>query len=521
MVSKLVAVDTGLHLPTAVQNQLKIDLEAQFTDLVDDATNAAAAAAASAVASDASADAADASADAAAASAASAAAPTDAMVASLVEAPSSTQTALDTRYARDSSALARFRAACAGSITQPVYMVFTGDSYIAGQDATRSPYRFVNRLARTLQASSPSGAPYESTVGALSTGYSSPLTVPGIHVLNGGVGATSSYDYLTPTTLGYITTLGPKVVFHIIGTNDLATTPQTPKATYKANILANINTINAVHPSTVHILVHGMLRPDAAGLTAVWTGYNEALNEIAASLPSTVAALDISRPFFASGNPGTDLFKIRTVGGIHPADAGMALMANETARLLEIPANPPITDWFVLDSFNRPNAASLGVDEFSRRTWVNQGAAVYTTASYKAVPTTVGVTMLDTLRSDLEINTTITMGGTLAGVTFRGNDVDNYLFAVLSGSATALYKRVAGVNSILATAAETHTAGVDYQVRVIANFGSILVYVNGILLLNHTLSGPDTTTFAGWTKAGFYTSGTTGAAFDNFGVRPA
>lgn len=89
MPSKLVGVDSGLHLPTAVRNQLSADLTADMSAFVDDAEAAAGNAALSATA-------ADTSADIAVAAAASASAPTDGMVASLINTPGS-----DTRDALD------------------------------------------------------------------------------------------------------------------------------------------------------------------------------------------------------------------------------------------------------------------------------------------------------------------------------------------------------------------------------------------------------------------------------------
>lgn len=82
MVSKLVAVDGGLHLPTAVRDQLSADLVSDMQTYVDDAETAAGTATSAAAS-------ASTSASTASAAAATATAPTDSMVAALLANPAS------------------------------------------------------------------------------------------------------------------------------------------------------------------------------------------------------------------------------------------------------------------------------------------------------------------------------------------------------------------------------------------------------------------------------------------------
>lgn len=92
MPSKLVAVNDGLHLPPAVQAQLKADLQSDFETLVTEAETAAGSATSAAIS-------ADTSADIAVAAAATATAPTDGQVAILVgDTASSTRLAMDDVY---------------------------------------------------------------------------------------------------------------------------------------------------------------------------------------------------------------------------------------------------------------------------------------------------------------------------------------------------------------------------------------------------------------------------------------
>jgi hypothetical protein len=91
---KIVTVDEGLHLPPAVQTQLKSDLEADFTALVTTAQSAAGSAATSASSANTAKEAAEAAASAVLS-------PSDSQVAGFVNSPSSaTRTALDGRYAQ-------------------------------------------------------------------------------------------------------------------------------------------------------------------------------------------------------------------------------------------------------------------------------------------------------------------------------------------------------------------------------------------------------------------------------------
>jgi len=85
---------------------------------------------------------------------------------------------------------------------------------------------------------------------------------------------------------------------------------------------------------------------------------------------------------------------------------------------------------------------------------------------------------------------------------FHGLDATNFLFARISGSSLQLYKNAAGVLTQLAAVAITPPAdGVDFVLRATCIDNLVSLYVDGALLLNHTLAGGDTA-YSAYTKAG-------------------
>lgn len=450
-------------------------------------------------------------------------APSDDVVAELVLTPltsqSATSTALDARYPRrGTAALDRLHAVLASSAMRPVHVVVAGDSYIQGLDATRASLRFVNRLADRLRAAYPSGGPSETPVRRWSDeGYAAPYTLPGVHVVNAGVGGTASDAYLTTMTLEQIGTLGAAVVFHVIGTNDLATTPPTDVATYKANVLAKVTTIATTLPDCVHVLVHGALRPDAPWHADIWQQYGNALAQLAEENPATVTYADISAPFTAAEVPGADPYSLMTEGGIHPNDAGHALMADEAARVLAVTGVVPPT-WFGVDTFSRPNSASLGSAE-TRQAWTVIGSAAYSVVGGKAKPTTAGIVTIDAVRTDVEVACTVTYGAALAGVVVRcSSDGANYLAVVLAGAKLTVYKSVGGVvNEVGTPFVVAHTAGVDYQLRVSVVGAAVVIYRDGIPVATYTITD---SALLSTSRVGLYSGSGLTMLFDDFGVRP-
>jgi hypothetical protein len=96
--------------------------------------------------------------------------------------------------------------------------------------------------------------------------------------------------------------------------------------------------------------------------------------------------------------------------------------------------------------------------------------------------------------------------GSKARILFRYIDADNYLFAqVISNSYTALWKRVAGVETQLAQSPQivvTHSRGI--RLRVVVDGTSIVVQnaASGLQIVAHTLTGDDATTFAAQSVVG-------------------
>lgn len=422
-------------------------------------------------------------------------------------------------------ALHRARAALSSSVMSPCYVAFCGDSYTQGGISTQLAYNYVNRLAARLRAAYPSPCPSESPVvpaipAELVAAAATPITTPGVHVVNAAVGGSNSSNYLTPTTRGYINALAPKIVVHTLSTNDFIL--HTATATFKAAIEANIAAI----PNATHILVRVFQRPDGAlDSVPTWQAYGAAMSEIAAANPGRVTYIDEAPFFDAIGTTlASDPYKFISTDTIHPSDAGHAAMADEFARQMNLPAPAP-TGWFAVDTFTRANVASIhGTRVEGWPTWASLGSAVYSISGGKAVPTTIGVVVIDALRADAEVAAVVKAGGDLAGVVARCSDVSNLLFAVLNSvnGKVTLYKTDAGANSALAFTVDGMIAtGSWYLLRAVCLGSVVTVYLNGAAVITHTLSAGDQTKYGAFTKFGMYTSGAATMAFDNFGVRPA
>ncbi len=203
--------------------------------------------------------------------------------------------------------------------TKPVRLVFLGSSTTQGLGASDPARAYAAQVVSRLSLVKPTYGVADSTV-ALGA---APTASKGIEGFNGGQGGTWVGNYLSDAALQSIAATRPACVFHMIGSNDsvLGVSP----ATYESYLRANLARIDrAVDTPVCHVLVHTFRRDGVA--PEVWAEFGTALDRIDASHPRAFA-VDASRVFARRGVPGADPFGLLAADGVHPSDAGHALLA--------------------------------------------------------------------------------------------------------------------------------------------------------------------------------------------------
>lgn len=266
-------------------------------------------------------------------------------------------------------ALGVLRAGLAKVDTDPCVIVATGSSTTGGHN-TAPAKRWLNLLSATATA---------QPVRTLAEAVAAPKPLAaGIHVVNAGINGADTGNYLTTATIAQIAALNPRMVTHMIGSNDWKN--GSSPAAAKANIQAKINALKAaMNGPCVHLLIHPYERYDYVNVPATWSDYRNMLREIAAADPTRVAFLDISAPFYNVGIPSTDPLGLMQGDRIHMNDAGHRLMAGLMIRALALPplavSSEPSVPPLAGDSFDRSNGP-LGLTPYGRYPWTYQNGTM-------------------------------------------------------------------------------------------------------------------------------------------------
>lgn len=428
-----------------------------------------------------------------------------------------------------SPALAKMYAGIAKRGNKPCRLIFTGSSTVAGANSTHRSKRFVNILETAFHNAFPSGILTETREkdNATVNGQSfddyytkrTQKTLPGIHVINAGFGGASASNYMTFFPIrDKIVALDPTLVVHMVGSNDYSAGIN-PTA-YKASLLDNINYLKANIPSPhAHLLIHAFKRTDTVSPAYPWEAYRDAMKEIAAGDPENVAFVDLSEAGRLAGMYGTDPLDFGDTDGIHPTDAGHAYIAQTLRKALLIPDGAP-DRWLLSDTFNRPDADTLGATE-TGQSWVNDGTANFGIRGGKAAPLAVGTVLTDVRRTDIDLSALLTVYEAIPGIIFRATDENTRMgfFFDVAGGNVLLYRKEAGALTTVAQSPVGTAVGREYSFRVIAVGDSITCYVDGNRLISYTVPPADLAIFTG-TKVGIRVGAGTGLTrIDSFGVK--
>ena len=188
------------------------------------------------------------------------------------------------------------------------------------------------------------------------------------------------------------------------------------------------------------------------------------------------------------------------------------------------------------DSFNRANSTTtLGTADVGGAWTAHSGTwGIDTNRAYLVSTTGQAIASLSTSSPNVAVSADVTLSATSnradTGLVFRVVDNNNYLLVVMNKIGTTvttdgirIFKRASGTFTELAatSTAQGHVNGTTYALRVVANAGSLEVFVDNVSKLTHTLSSGDQSLFGANTSHGVRVnaSGSAdngGSRFDNF-----
>jgi RHS repeat-associated protein len=186
------------------------------------------------------------------------------------------------------------------------------------------------------------------------------------------------------------------------------------------------------------------------------------------------------------------------------------------------------------DDFNRPNGALAAAP--TGQPWsvtlgsptVDSNTFYSSTLAWAAATVNAGAIPNVSVKATLK--TSATANSTQAYIPFRAIDANSYLYLWLDGTTSsnnvALYKKVSGVYTALATTSYSIGASKSYNIGVTVNnsTGVVTAAINGQPLLSYTLTASEMTTFG--TPGGYGLGINAGAAafqqvrWDDFSVSP-
>ena len=177
---------------------------------------------------------------------------------------------------------------------------------------------------------------------------------------------------------------------------------------------------------------------------------------------------------------------------------------------------PPYT---TTDDFTRADSSSSLGTATTGEVWTAHSGTwgISSNKAYCATRSGDSVATINAARSDLTLEVSYTPGASSdSGIVFRATDNNNYLLCLCTvSSGISLWQRVAGTYTQLSNsgAGGSFTAGVSYQVKVVAASTSIITYKDGVQTLSHT-----TSQFVTGTRVGLRENANSASRWDNLTV---
>ena len=419
------------------------------------------------------------------------------------------------------------RAALAARDVAAVYLVFAGSSTVAGLNSSRARRRMVNLLSSHIAAAYPLSVPSPfSSTATLSVVHGDRLSVQrGIRVANAGTSGATSATYLDATARGQIGALAPRIVLHMIGSNDYA--GGMALATYRANMVSSMDQIDAAQTvPPLHILIHPYRRVDVTPALE-WSAYGEQLRSIAEQYPARAIYVNLDPAYIAVGVPGVDRNKLLDPDNVHQTDAGHAYMADLLVDALGIPrATVTQPNPLAIDSFLGAAGALLNARSADLGTW-GADSGFWNTSGQRGryAGGGQGRLMIDVGAPDVVVEADISWPsedgahGLIARATADGN---TRLTAYFNGTVLTLSRVNAGTLTSLATNPNYGIAvNATKALRLECRDNHISVFVDDTRVITYLMPAADATAFAGLTHAGLRSSIlTANGVFDQFAAWP-
>lgn len=422
----------------------------------------------------------------------------------------------------------RLRAALAARNAGPVPIVFCGSSTIAGSDASEAGKRFANLLTAAIQAAYPS-----TNAIAMRTLAEAVAAMPlsaGIQGVNAGVGGVYADAYLTSTTAAQVGALNPRLVLHMITSNDYAGSRH-PTTQTAAAIAQRIDWINAAVTGGVvplHLLVHPFHRGDVldGSVSYPWSAYAAALKSLAESRTDCLF-VDTSPFFDACGLPSSNaLGLLSSAGGPHLSDVGHAMIADLVRSAIEIPDVPQAATassnpMVVVDLFDRADGA-LGTCDTGQAWATAGGAATIANRKLSVAAASTFTGTVDSGKTATDVSADITWQGQVTSIIQRSDaSTTNRVSLAISGATTLrLYSTIAGTTTVVGTdvTITSLVVGTTYTLRSRLTGTTLQAYLNGSLVGTWTIPTDLHTATSGLTRVGLRVASTGSVArtIDNF-----
>lgn len=165
----------------------------------------------------------------------------------------------------------------------------------------------------------------------------------------------------------------------------------------------------------------------------------------------------------------------------------------------------------VFDDFNRADDLLTAGSTKTGQVWTPVGGAfgILGNRLYSPGKTSASILHVDPIIKDYEVSATV-IGQFVAGqvqgffnLMFHMTDAANYMMARMFIGNLEVYKFVAGAATVVASTPFVAQDWIPYKLKVRCQGTNVRVSVNGVELINLTLSGTDATTFPNYSKAGF------------------
>lgn len=212
---------------------------------------------------------------------------------------------------------------------------------------------------------------------------------------------------------------------------------------------------------------------------------------------------------------GSGVDAVQNTAFLTIADTGAGVDVNTILALLSLADGMAIAD-----DFNRANGA-IGLTSVGSVAW-DQISGTWTIASNKAKQTAAvnSLVVVDVGHGNVDASVAITIPGSTdnGGLVIRTTDDNNYLRILIADFNTVnLVKRSGGSNTTLASATPSVSQGNTYTLRVRAFNDLIQVWLGSSLVITHTLSAGDYTSFGiDKTKVGIYNGNRPNTTYDTF-----